>query len=75
MGALRNSILVAAASSAVAVLLGGSAGMAAAAQNALPGEALYPVKRGIESAQLQLVSGPDRGRAQLANAADRSVRV
>lgn len=54
-----------------AALVGATATVAVAAQTALPGESLYPVKRGIESAQLQLVSGPDRGRAQLANAADR----
>ena len=54
-----------------AALVGATATVAVAAQTALPGESLYPVKRGIESAQLQLVSGPDRGRAQLANATDR----
>jgi hypothetical protein len=32
------------------VIVGGTAGMAAAAQGSLPGEALYPVKRGIEQA-------------------------
>lgn len=38
------------------VLVGGSAGLAAAAQNALPGDALYPIKRGIESAQTGLTT-------------------
>ncbi len=52
----RERRLVAAAS--VAVLLGGTAGMAAAAQDALPGEALYPLKRGIESAEVRLSSSP-----------------
>ena len=33
---------------AALVIVGGSAGMAAAASGALPGEPLYPVKRGIE---------------------------
>ncbi len=39
------------------VLVGGTAGMAAAAQHALPGDALYPIKRGIEAAQADLSSG------------------
>ena len=38
------------------VLVGGTAGMAAAAQNALPGEALYPIKRGLEKVQTELRS-------------------
>ena len=46
--------LVAAASAVV--LLGGTAGMAAAAQHALPGEALYPIKRGIEKAEAGLAT-------------------
>ena len=48
----RERRLVAVASAAV--LLGGTAGMATAAQNALPGEALYPIKRGIEKAEAGL---------------------
>ncbi|MDQ3615642.1 MAG: DUF5667 domain-containing protein [Actinomycetota bacterium] len=46
--------LVAAAS--VVVFTGGTATMAAAAQNSIPGEALYPVKRGIERADVWLSS-------------------
>jgi hypothetical protein len=34
------------------VIVGGTAGMAAAAQGSLPGDALYPVKRGIEHASV-----------------------
>jgi len=34
------------------VIVGGTAGMAAAAQGSLPGDALYPVKRGIEQASV-----------------------
>jgi Domain of unknown function (DUF5667) len=41
------------------VLVGGTAGMAAAAQNALPGDALYPIKRGIEAAQTDLSRGEE----------------
>jgi hypothetical protein len=59
----------------VAVLLGGAAmvgaaaTMAVAAQTALPGESLYGVKRGIESAEVRL-AGDDaaRGRTLLAQA-------
>jgi hypothetical protein len=38
------------------VIVGGSAGVAAAAEGSLPGDPLYPVKRGIESAQVSLNS-------------------
>ena len=34
------------------VIVGGTAGMAAAAQGSLPGDALYPIKRGIEQASV-----------------------
>ena len=62
----------------LAVLLGGvamvgaTATMAVAAQTALPGESLYPVKRGIEAAELRF-AGDDasRGRTLLANAETR----
>jgi len=45
------------------VVIGGSVGVAAAAENALPGDALYPIKRGIESAQVSLNSS-DSGKGQ-----------
>jgi hypothetical protein len=59
----------------IAVLLGGAAlagaatTMAVAAQTALPGESLYAVKRGIESAELRFASDDAaRGRTLLAQA-------
>jgi hypothetical protein len=58
------------------VLVGGTAGMAAAAQNALPGEALYPIKRGLEKAQTGLAtSRADQGEDLLAQADNRLVEV
>ncbi len=70
----REHRLVAAAT--VAVFLGGSASMAAAAQHALPGEALYPVKRGIEHAQAGLSTSPaSRGQDLLHQADARLVEV
>ena len=66
----RERRLVAVASAAV--LIGGTAGMAAAAQHSLPGEALYPIKRGIESAQVDLSTSPaGQGRHLLTQAGDR----
>lgn len=60
------------AAAAVFTLVGGTAGMAAAAQDALPGEALYPIKRGIEDAQLSFqTAADDRGRTYLQQAEDR----
>lgn len=45
------------------VVVGGTAGVAAAAENALPGDPLYPIKRGLESAQISLNSS-DSGKGQ-----------
>lgn len=45
------------------VAIGGTAGVAAASENALPGDPLYPLKRGIESAQVSL-NASDSGRGQ-----------
>lgn len=70
----RERRLVAAASAVV--LLGGSAGMAAAAQHSLPGEALYPIKRGLERAQAELsVSSAGKGQDLLEQANDRLTEV
>lgn len=70
----RERRLVAVASAAV--LIGGTATMAAAAQNALPGEALYPIKRGIERAEAELnISPAGEGRDLLDQASDRLTEV
>src|SRR4029078_12996002 len=56
----------------VAILMGGTAGMASAAQESLPGQALYPVKRGLEKAAVPLSGSPvDRGRELLSQASGR----
>ena len=66
----RERRLVAAASTVV--LIGGTATMAAAAQDALPGEMLYPVKRGIEQADAGLnLSDADKGQDLLRQASAR----
>ena len=53
-------------------LLGAGSSMAVAAQDALPGDALYPVKRVIEGAQTTLqVDEISRGEVLLANASGR----
>lgn len=56
-----------------AALLGSTTSMAVAAQSAIPGDALYPVKRGIESAQTELRG--DDAAALLANASGRLAEV
>ena len=66
----RERRLVAVASAAI--LIGGTAGVATAAQDSLPGEALYPLKRGIEKAELGLsMSSAGRGHDLLRQASDR----
>ena len=52
-----------AAVAACAVMLAGTASVANAAQQALPGDALYPVKRGLERADVRLSTSP-AGRGQ-----------
>jgi hypothetical protein len=55
-----------------AVLVGGSATMAVAAQSALPGDGLYPLKRGLENAHAELTfDRADRGRVLLDSASTR----
>jgi hypothetical protein len=68
----RYSTRLAAASGAAAVALSGG-GVAAAAQHALPGDALYPVKVAMEDARLALVRDAGaRGERQLSLAAQRA---
>ncbi len=71
---VRERRLVAAATAVLVV--GGTAGVATASQTALPGQALYPVKRSIEQAQEQIASTPaGKGRLLLAQADDRLQEV
>ena len=70
----RERRLVAAASAAV--LIGGTTTMAAAAQSALPGEALYPIKRSIEHIDAGLsMSDAGKGRDLLSQAETRLTEV
>lgn len=53
-------------------VISATASMAVAAQSALPGDTLYPLKRGIENVQVQVRAGDDdKGAALLENAAGR----
>lgn len=55
-----------------AALLGATTSMAVAAQTALPGDSLYPVKRAIESTRGSLAQGDEaKGQALLAQASNR----
>ena len=54
------------------VIAGGSAGMAAAASGALPGEGLYPIKRGVEQASTAVrIGDAAKGRKLVSHAASR----
>jgi hypothetical protein len=58
------------------VLVGGTAGVATATQDALPGDVLYPLKRGIEQAQAGLGTSPAaRGERLLDQAENRLAEV
>ena len=58
------------------VIVGGTAGMAAAASGALPGEPLYPVKLGVEqAAEAVRMSDAAQGEALLSQAATRMDEV
>ncbi|MDF9716720.1 hypothetical protein INN71_11070 [Nocardioides sp. ChNu-153] len=70
----RRRSLVAAAS--VAVLAGGSSTMAYAAQDALPGDSLYPVKRALEGARGTIsLTDASRGTVTLRHAEQRLAEV
>src|SRR5680860_76512 len=70
----RERRFVAAASAVV--LIGGTTSMAAAAQSALPGEMLYPIKRGIEKVEAQLsMTTAGRGQDLLHQASGRLTEV
>ena len=57
-------------------LIGAGSSMAVAAQDALPGDALYPIKRVIEGAQSTLtVDEVSKGEALLANASGRLAEI
>lgn len=60
------------AAAAAFVMVGGTAGVAAAAEGSLPGDPLYPIKRGIESAMVSLNSSDAaKGRDLVAQASTR----
>jgi hypothetical protein len=64
------------ASTAALVLLGGGIGSAAAAQQAMPGDSLYGMKRGIENVSTNVSVGDDsRGRRDLEHAMTRLTEV
>jgi hypothetical protein len=71
----RRERRLAAAASAL-VLVGGTATMAAASQSSLPGDTLYPIKRGIERAEVGLsMSEAGKGEQLLTHASQRLVEV
>lgn len=71
----RRSVSLAVASALSAATIGG-AGVAVAAQQALPGDALYGVKQGIESVRMAVASGDlETGRLHLAFARERLEEV
>jgi hypothetical protein len=64
------------ASTATIVLLAGGVGSAAAAQQSMPGDALYGMKRGIETVATNVSVGDDsRGRRELEHAMTRLAEV
>lgn len=71
----RYSARVATASVTASMMIG-SAGAAVAAQSALPGELLYPLKQATESARLALASSTEEtGRVQLDLARERLAEI
>jgi len=66
----RQHRRLAVAVSALAVV-GATTSVSMAAQNALPGDALYPIKRALENAQTGMASGDAKTQEMLSNAASR----
>jgi hypothetical protein len=66
----RHHRRVAVAASAL-VVVGATASMSMAAQHALPGDTLYPIKRALENAQTGLASGDAKTQEMLSNASSR----
>jgi len=66
----RHHRRLAVAASALAVV-GATTSVSMAAQHALPGDALYPIKRALENAQTGLTSGDAKTEEMLSNAASR----
>lgn len=66
----RTHRRLAVAAGALAVV-GATTSISLAAQSALPGDALYPIKRAIEDAQTGLASGDAKTEEMLSNAASR----
>jgi len=66
----RHHRRLAVAASALAVV-GATTSVSMAAQNALPGDALYPIKRALENAQTGLASGDAKTQEMLSHAASR----
>ena len=62
---MRRSLRVVVSAGIAAAVIAGSGATFAAASNALPGDALYPVKLFRESAQLAFSSGPSEGLKRL----------
>jgi hypothetical protein len=66
----RHHRRLAVAASALAVV-GATTSVSMAAQSALPGDALYPIKRALENAQTGLASGDAKTEEMLSNASSR----
>ena len=72
----KPSTVVPAPAAAALVIVGGTAGMAAAASGALPGESLYPIKRGVEQVAIAANLGDAaKGSALLGQAEERLEEV
>ncbi len=69
-GTRRRRLISAAA--VACIVAGSGVGVAAASESALPGDVLYPVKRGLESVELSLAASPaDRGQRYVDSASTR----